>query len=235
MNIFKKLLQKDSLKVRGSLLIGATILGNFFNFAYNAYLGRAITIEDFALISLIGSFLGLADIPINALGRSMTHKSAYLLGRYKKPASHFWMYMRKKSMTISLGIAFLWVLLVPFMQGYFHLDSALPLLAVAPIWIFGILSSVDGGYIKGNLKFGSLAIVSVLEALIRFVVVFILAQNGFGKYVYVALPISSFSTFACVAYLAKKLKKETKVVELEEKNSFPYKFFATTALTVSKL
>jgi glycosyltransferase involved in cell wall biosynthesis/O-antigen/teichoic acid export membrane protein len=139
--------------------------------------------------------------------------------------------MRKKSMTISLGIAFLWVLLVPFMQGYFHLDSALPLLAVAPIWIFGILSSVDGGYIKGNLKFGSLAIVSVLEALIRFVVVFILAQNGFGKYVYVALPISSFSTFACVAYLAKKLKKETKVVELEEKNSFPYKFFATTALT----
>lgn len=231
MKLLKKLLKNNSIKTRGSLLIAATLFGNFFNFAYNAYLGRAISIEDFALISLMGSFLGLADIPINALGRSVTHKSAFLLGKYKRPAQKFWLSTRKRAFLVSLLITLGWLAITPFLQKYFHLESMMPLFAIAPIWIFGILSSVDGGYIKGNLMFGYLAVVSIVEALLRFIIVFWLANLGLGKYVYFSLPVSSFSTLLLVAFFASRLKKNNNNSEKRNSTAFPFKFFTSTAMT----
>ncbi|OGD87050.1 hypothetical protein A2870_00190, partial [Candidatus Curtissbacteria bacterium RIFCSPHIGHO2_01_FULL_41_11] len=53
----------------GGALIAASIFANFANFAYNAYLGRRISVEDFGLISLVGSFFYLSTVPIGALGK----------------------------------------------------------------------------------------------------------------------------------------------------------------------
>src|SRR3989344_6169628 len=46
----------------GGFLVVAGVLGNFLNFIYNAYLGRRISVEEFGLVSLIGSFLFLVNL-----------------------------------------------------------------------------------------------------------------------------------------------------------------------------
>ena len=60
-NIKKRILGKkrNSLQVRGAIFIFATVISNFFNFVFNAYLGREIRIEDFAIINLIKNILTL--------------------------------------------------------------------------------------------------------------------------------------------------------------------------------
>lgn len=231
MKFFTKHKINNSAKTRGALIVLATVLGNFFNFAYNAYLGRAISIEDFALISLLGSFLGLADIPINALGRSVTHKSAYFLGKNKAPAKSFWVFMRRRTIVIGGLITIAWAISAPLLTSYFKLEDMIPLIAVAPIWILSLLSSVDGGYVKGNLQFGFLAFVSIIEAFLRFAIVFALVQSGHRSLVYISLPIASFSTFLLVYLAAKHVKTPHEVKKKAEKQTFPFKFFATTALT----
>lgn len=231
MKLLKKLFNKNSIKTRGAMLVGATIIANFFNFVYNAYLGRSINIEDFATISLLGSIFGLADLPINALGRSVTYKSAYFLGMNKVPAKGFWLYMRRKGAFSALIVTFLWLALLPVLYKFFQLDSMLPLLAISPIWFFGILSSVDGGFIKGNLNFGRLALVGIADSFIKLSTVIFLAENGFGKYVYLGLPISAFVTFAMVAFLATHLKIPEKVSKKRETYGFPFKFFTASAVT----
>ncbi len=231
MKLISKLLKSDSMKVKGALLIVATVFANFFNLVYNAYLGRAISIEDFALISALGGMLGLADLPINALGRSVTHKSAFLLGKYKKPVNSFLLHIRKRATVVSLAITTIWLISIPMLRNFFQTDSALPFLAISPIWILGILSAVDGGYIKGNLKFGHLAAIGIVDSFIRLFTVFVLAQTGNGHYVYIALPVSALVTFLLVRVFAQKLSNEHASTTDVTSNSFPYKFFIASALT----
>lgn len=229
MNLLKKIIKRDSVKTRGLVLIGSTIFANFINFVYNVYLGRSISIEDFATISLLGSIFSLFDIPINALGRSVTYRSAYILGKFKIPAKEFWKYMRKRVALSALIVTVLWTLSTPLLKEFFKLDSIVPLLAISPIWIMGLVSAIDGGFIRGNLLFGRLAAIGVIDALAKLLVVIILAENNLGEYVYLGLPISSFVTFALIAYFTRTVKAGLKKVEI--KNEFPYKFVATSALT----
>ena len=83
-------------------MVSGAIIGNVLNFLYNAYLGRTVTVEDFGLVSLVGSFFYLSTIPFGALARTVTHRSAFLLGKYETPAKIFWSHIRKKTIIISI-------------------------------------------------------------------------------------------------------------------------------------
>ena len=52
----------NSGNTAGGFLVVAGVLGNFLNFIYNAYLRRRISVEEFGLVSLIGSFLFLVNL-----------------------------------------------------------------------------------------------------------------------------------------------------------------------------
>src|SRR5258705_7712072 len=65
-NIFRtiltKLLTNKKTVIGGLSLIAASILANFLNFLFSAYLGRILDFNDFALLSLVGGFLSFASI-----------------------------------------------------------------------------------------------------------------------------------------------------------------------------
>ncbi len=225
-NLFKT----NSLKRRGAFLVGATVLSNFFNLLYNAYLGRTISIEDFAVISFIGSILSISDIPIGALGKAVTYKSAFLFGKYKKPATIFWQRLRGRALKIAFILTFLWLISSPFLVRFFNLDDFFPIVAFAPIWFFTILSSVDGGYLTGNLKFGFLGLVFAIEAIVKFISAIILVKLGLGEYAYLAVVISVFSSFALIVAAAKRLKvKASKVTKIQK--GFPTKFYLSSVMS----
>ncbi len=215
----------------GAFLISASIIANFFNFAYNAYLGRRINIEEFGLISLVGSFLYISSIPIGALGSTVNHKSAYFFGKYNHHAANFWQKIRKNALVFSLAITLLWLLICPFLANFFNTTSLVPFLIFAPVWTIAALSSVDSGFLSGNLKFKYIAVLMLTEAICRFSIAVALVEGGFSQYVYASLPISMFVSLCAGYAFAKRLKKAPDQIEKKINLNFPKQFYFTSVFT----
>ncbi|MBI2009794.1 MAG: glycosyltransferase, partial [Candidatus Chisholmbacteria bacterium] len=60
----------------GGVLVVASVVANFLNFVYNAYLGRTLNLEDFGLLSVFGSIFYLTQSGFSALSATVTHRSA---------------------------------------------------------------------------------------------------------------------------------------------------------------
>lgn len=185
----------NNLVAAGGFLIIVSILGNFFSFLYNAYLGRVVAIEEFGLVTLIGSFIYVAQIFLGAVFRATTHRTAFLSGKTGQVATPFWQFMRRRMTLFSLVIAFGWVALSPLMADFFNANSIWPFLLFAPVWVVGTVSSVDRGFLNGNLKFGYIAAIGLLEAIVKFAVTIALVLLGLSQWVYAAVPISMAFSF----------------------------------------
>ena len=51
----------------GTLLVGATFVANILNYAFNAYIGRHVSLSDFALLSVFSGLAYIWFIPFNAV------------------------------------------------------------------------------------------------------------------------------------------------------------------------
>ncbi len=218
--------------VSGGILVTASMIGNLLNFFYNAYLGRAVNIEDFGIISLIGSFIYVSQIPFNALSRAVTHKSAYLFGKYNTPVKEFWQSVRKRSYLLSVGIGFAWVAISPILQIYFKTNSILPFILFTPVWVIGALSAVDGGFLGGNLRFRMLATLIVIEGITKIVFTIGFIKLGFADFVYAAIPLSMLISFTVRWWHIQRISAKHEIIEnLHAAIRFPRTFFATSILT----
>lgn len=213
-------------------LIGASLVGNIFNFLYNAYLGRKASLEDFGLISLIGSFLYMAQVPLGALGRSVTHKSAFLEGKYNTPVKSFWKMVRTRSIVVSAIFSVIWLVSTPFLMKFFHTNTPWPFILFTPVWIIGTAASVDSGFLGGNLFFVALAIAAVVEALTKLLVAIIFVETGAHTFVFASIPISMFIGFA-ITWIYASHTRETNNAKAITSTAldFPKRFFGTSILT----
>lgn len=229
MKLIQKFNRIDSLKKRGLLLVSATVLANIFNLIFNVYLGRGLNIEGFALISLMSSMLTLADIPLSALSRTVTHVSAFQLGKHGASGIEFWKEARGRAFKIALLIAFVWTLLSIPAAKFFNLQNPIAMMALAPILLATVLLAIDGGFLRGNLRFGGLAAIAVVEAVLKLLFAIALVEFGFAEYSYFAIPLSIFASLAMVSFTTRKILDAKRPAI--RKFKFPLKFFVSNIFT----
>lgn len=218
-------LKLSSDYISGAFLVASSMIGNILNFLYNAYLGRRLSIEDFGLISLLGSFVFMLSVPLSGLSRTVTQRSAYLLGKYGFPYKSYWSKIRSKNIKLSLVLATVWLIATPLMAGVFKSDDILPILILAPIIVLSIVKTVDWGFLSGSLFFVIVGIASIVEALTKLIFSILLVETGHKELVYLAIPISMFFAFlACYLYIVKIKDKKTKN-ENADIDRFSYRFF----------
>lgn len=213
----------------GGFLVFATVLTNFFNFLYNAYLVRAVSISEFGVINLLGGFVYFAQVFFGALSRTVTHKSAFLFGKYNMPVSSFWSSNRNKIFRLSLFVTFFWMLLIPFWRILFQTNDATPFLIFTPVWLIGMLAAIDSGYLAGNLKFILVGIVALLGPILKFILSVIFVRIGKENYIYSAVPLSMFFSFLIGWFLASRLHDNNSIIKDQNPDiQFPLKFFGTS-------
>jgi cellulose synthase/poly-beta-1,6-N-acetylglucosamine synthase-like glycosyltransferase/glycosyltransferase involved in cell wall biosynthesis/O-antigen/teichoic acid export membrane protein len=207
----------------GVVLIASNMLTNFFNFLYNAFLGRAVTLEDFGLISLFSGILSLLQIPTGALGRTVSYQSAYIRGRYDRPATAFWQSVRIRSLLVSAGVSLVWILAVPAMAGFFNSVSLLPFYIFTPVITLLAVSAADGGYLSGNMMFASLGIAGLAAGIVKLASTYILVNLNLTGLVYAAIPLSLVISYLIMHRIARGIP------EGEVKTGiFPSRFLATS-------
>ncbi len=225
-------LARSKIFIGGGILVFSSFVGNVLNFLYNAYLGRKASVEDFGVISLIGSFLYISQVPMGAFGKAVTHKSAYLFGQHGFPIKEFWENIRGKGLLVSAGISLLWLSLIPFLMQVFNTNDVLPYILFTPVWIVGTVSSIDGGFLNGNLDFTTLAVVSVIEAASKLIITVLLVEAGLGHLLYAALPLSMTIALMVIWTRVKNIKTTSiPSHQRESARSFPTKFFVSSILT----
>lgn len=220
----------------GGAMVLASLVTNFLNFLYNSYLGRTLSYADFGEISLFASFLYIASVLFSGYGRTMTHTSAYLLGKYGAPIKAVWFQNRAQAARVAFGITLGWLLCAPLLAHFFHVDSLMPFILFAPVWMFGTLGAVDSGFLGGSLLFGWLSVISVLESLAKIVAAVGLITLGMHQYVYSALAISMglsmFLSWATVRRVHKKNEPVVTPTELKLSRKF---FLAATLNSLASL
>lgn len=216
--------------VTGGALILASVFANLLNFAYNAYLGRRVSVEDFGLIALVGSFFYLSTIPVGGLAKTITHRTAFLLGKYDLPLKQFWSYVRLRAIVAGLLATIIWLVLIPVLAAFFKSPSYDPFFLFAPVWFIGITAAVDSGFLGGNLKFKVLALLVIVESLAKFLVTFAFVETGNSHLVYAATPIAMAAAFLVGWFFVTRIKQERKIIDPQVLN-FPKNFFVTSIFT----
>lgn len=246
----KEIMRQQASKVRGAriqrladlitskeaigqgALVASSLLGNILNFVYNAYLGRKVSLEEFGVISLIGSLLYIAQVPWKALSRAVTHKSAFLFGEYGEPIKEFWITVRKNNYLLAMALTGCWLAVIPLLRIFFQIREVLPFVLFTPVWVLGTLGSIDGGFLSGTLRFKTIALLVVAEALSKLIFSVLFVALGIPQYVYAAIPLSMTVSFAIGWIQAKNsLTGVVSPDQSAEALRFPKRFFITSILT----
>lgn len=216
----------------GIFYIGAIGVGSIFSFLYSAYLGRALDLEDFGLISLIAGLYSLISIIPGALSATVSHRTGYLIGKYnEETAFNFWKHIRRKSISISVIFSLIWIALSPYLVHFFKTGTVSPFILFSPI-IFSILAySIDRGFLSSRLNFVMLGILVIFESILKFGLAFLLVELGLKTWTYMAIPLSVFIAFVLGWIFVLKSRKKAKAEVHEESSSFPKKFFFASLMS----
>ncbi len=219
---------KKHLVIGGAALITANMLANVLNFIFNIYLGRQLSLQLFGEISLFTSLLYLTSVPLGCFSATISHNIAYLYGKYskghaRKYLDHMW------NRSIAAGLIFTagWALLSPFLTVFFKTQSPYLMMFFAPLWVISVASANYSGYLKGTLAFGKIAILAVVEALVRLLCAMALFALGLQQYIALAILCSFTATMIAGAVLTGKTSR----IILEKKDRlFNTFFFFTSSL-----
>lgn len=217
----------------GLLLVAASVIANFMNFVFNAYLGRVLEFRDFALIGLIGGFLSLASILFGAFVTTANFRSGFLIGKYGDNAAFsFWKFTRKRAIFISMIITAGWLILSPFLNQFYNMNNIYLFLLFGIVLFVGLANGMDRGFLSAKLMFKSLSIVTIFDPLAKLLAVAALVYLGLQVWAFSAIPIAFLGTFIVTWFLIKKqIKKGYHKAPDFEIKKFPKKFFAASFLT----
>lgn len=222
--------EKAGLKIPGSLVlvIGLT-LGNAINFLYNLILGRALTLQQFGIISLLTTLWYLVSIVSNGLTGTTNYEVSLNIGKGEEvKGDSFYKKLRTKITYLSIAISLTLILLSPFIATYFKIPNPLILAALFSVIGFEMFNTVTRGYLQGKLRLISLAILINLEAISKviFAVIFLLLHQI--NLIYYSIPLSIiFASLVAFLISTKLLPK----INLDIKSDFPNKFFLATLLS----
>jgi glycosyltransferase involved in cell wall biosynthesis/cellulose synthase/poly-beta-1,6-N-acetylglucosamine synthase-like glycosyltransferase/O-antigen/teichoic acid export membrane protein len=214
----------------GAVFILAAVSANFLNFVYNAYLGRVLSLSEFGTVTLIGTLLYVAQIFFLSLSRTVSFHSAYLLGKYQTMVKSFWRHTWSWTRWFAFGLTVIWLITLPWLQQFFQLESVVPLLLFTPIWFIGLGFATDSGFLYGQLKFSTLALLIGIEAILKLLFAYFVVELGQTKLVYAATAVSMLMAFMIGRWFIHRLPIVEKQVSQKITRYFPRQYFLISVL-----
>lgn len=223
---------KKELFLGGGALVVATFIANILNYIFNAYLGRVLSFNDFALLGLMGSFYSFASIFFGTYSATVNFRSGFLIGQYGDGAGYgFWKYMRKRVLYLSLLLVVLWFLLMPLLMEFFHTSNIYLFALFAIVLFVGFMSNVNQGFLFSKMMFGSLAITNIADPVTKLTATALLVSLSLQSWTFAAIPAAALVIFIVSSFLISKQASETKTkAPAKEIHSYPRNFFFVTLL-----
>lgn len=212
------------------MLVLATVVANFINFAFNAYLGRKLNLGDFAIVTLMTTFAYLLNLFVTSLGSTITYIISYLEGVEIGEGNYFFKRTWFKVFIPSLISGLVWIVLVPTISAFLNVSSFLLIASFGPAILFYSLNAYNTGYLQGMFRFGTLAIIVTVETLSKLLLAILFTQTEHQSLVALAIPGSMLIAWIAstvYVYITYKKIPEAKIRN-PEKRKFPFDFFTAS-------
>jgi len=227
------ILSQREIYLGGGALVIAGFAANILNYFFNAYLGRILSYGDFSLIGLIGGFLSFASILFGAYGLTFSYNNSFLIGRYGDATGYgHWKHSKNRVLLPSLIATGIWFLLTPFLMNFFHTNNVYLFILFGLVLLIGFISNINQGFLSAKFLFGALAILTLLDPIVRLTVMFSLARFGLQSWAFAAIPSAAFIGFMISFVLInRKVRKEKKATPAADVTLFSKRFFYASLLT----
>src|SRR5258708_6370659 len=230
----KFVIERKRVFLAGAFLILANTLANVLNFIFSAYVGRQLSLSDFALVSLMSSLYSFSALFFGPLSSTVNYRSSFLIGKFNDDAGYeFWKYIRKYGILIGLAISLLWLAGSPFLNGFFQTSSFLFFVSFTAIVFGGFAAGTDKGFLMARLFFIPLALVIFLEPVIKILLAILLVWVHDEQLMYITIPLSFFVSFFFGWLLIINQKPKSQNINYTKKDItiFPDKFFFISLLS----
>jgi len=180
----KKIIHKviSNPLVSGSMIVFlGTFVGNIFNFLFNFFMTRNLSVSDYGVLASLVSIILLFALAVDSLIPAIVHfTGSYFANKeVRKVAAFFWK-LNTFFVAFSLMILFLFVIFGEQLGKFFKVNNTFLLLLVGVIIFFTSVMTLNRGILTGRLSFGYISFLNFFSAALKFVsgVIFVLSGMG---------------------------------------------------------
>ncbi len=209
---------------REGFFMFALLFSAFLNFLFNAYLGRRLPLEDFALITLVNTLWYFSMIFLSPFSSAVNHETAYAAKADLRRIGGWVERLVRRSVGAMVYLSIGWLVLVPWLATFFQV-SPLVLYLFTPVFTLGVFSTTHRGFLQGRLRFVSAGMIFIFEAAAKLVLAAAFLESGYHQLTYLAIPLSiAFSALSAWAF-ARPVLREAKEEPSDLSRPFPIKFY----------
>ncbi|MFM2330690.1 MAG: hypothetical protein RLZZ26_197 [Candidatus Parcubacteria bacterium] len=215
------------------LLVISSVLGNFINFAFNAYLGRTLSFTDFGTITIVNTFVYILSLFTGALSNTTIHEVSFFEGVRGGLGTLFYKKNRLYVLLWGLVACLLWLFFLPDVGAYFNIANPVVVVAFTPAIVLAMLSSLNKGYLQGTFNFGFTALSDLLEISAKFVLSIVLVRVGLSTLASLAIPSSMAIAWVASGILAYSVYRKTSPIKTSAASAkkFPIGFYAAALMS----
>ena len=216
---------KHPLISGGFVIFTGNIFANFFNFLFNLFMSRNLSVIDYGILASLISLITLTTMPAGALLPTVVHFSAsYLAKNEKNMTSKLFFKISKFAFSIGFFILFLFIVFPSNIGSFFNIHNNSLIIASGLVILLGYIGIANSGLLQAKLAFGFIALSQFIGSFFKLLlgVVFVLigfSTNGAVWAYFLAYLFSYFISFIPLRFLFHR-QKNSSVIPIRELLSY---------------
>jgi O-antigen/teichoic acid export membrane protein len=153
------------------ILIIGNLLSGFLGYAFHLIISRLLSISEYGELQSLVSLISILAVPSAAISYfTIKHSSEFFSHQDSTGNLDFYNWLRKKIYQFIAIISLFFILFLPLLKNYLHLNSSANLLIIWLVVILNLMIAIKSGILNGWLDFKSLSLNSILAAGIKLIV-----------------------------------------------------------------
>ncbi len=212
----------------------AMMTANIMNLVFNAYLGRVISLADFALVTFINTIFYIINIVLAALSATIVRKIAFTNAQKgPKAATYEFRKLQKNVLGSAIVLTFIFILFSPVFTHVFQLSTVNTMLYLSPAIVALAVGIVHRAYLQARLQFFLVGLVFITEPVVKLITAVVIINSGFPDQVYLSIPVAGIVASSVVVFIFIRLTSQYKAdtADFNYKVNFPVSFFSAALIT----
>lgn len=213
------------LMAGGAVISLGAFVGNIFNFLFNFFMTRNLSVEEYGTVAALISIILLFSLAIDSFIPTVVHfAGSYFANKeIDKAAAFFW--KLNTFFLISGGIILgSFLIFSEQLRHFFKIDSPFLLFLVGIVVFFFSITTLNKGMLMGQLSFKYISFLNIFSAVIKFFsgVLFVLGGLKVIGALLAFIVISIFQYFFSFFPLRFVFKKRAAEIAISSKKVFAY-------------
>lgn len=208
---------KNPLISGSAMMFFGTLLGNFFNFMFNFYMSRNLSVIDYGTLSSLVSIILLCSLASESFVPTIVHFSGsfFAKNQHEKVIALFW-YLNKYMYFIGGGFFIFFVMMRSQIGDFFKINEGFLVMMVGFIVLFSFAGALNRAILQAKLEFKYISFINISAAFSKLISGILLVLLGFQIFgamwaFFISFFIAYLLSFLPLSFIFKKTQTSSEV------------------------